>query len=109
MKQGHRDNQRRKRRKPRNIVLTAFCVGLVAILLGMGIYVAQWYLNLGRIRTEGERYARMYGGREVTPTPQPVTPTSQPVSPTDTPTPTRQPIATPTRRRPGRKHARGGG
>jgi sortase B len=96
MKQGHRDNQRRKRRKPRNIVLTAFCVGLVAILLGMGIYVAQWYLNLGRIRTEGERYARMYGGREVTPTPQPVTPTSQPVSPTDTPTPTRQPIATPT-------------
>ena len=96
MKQGHRDNQRRKRRKPRNIVLTAFCVGLVAILLGMGIYVAQWYLNLGRIRTEGERYARMYGGREVTPTPQPVTPTPQPVSPTDTPTPTRQPIATPT-------------
>ncbi len=103
MKQGHRDNQRRRRRKPRNIVLTAFCVGLVAIMLGMGIYVAQWYLNLGRIRTEGERYARMYGGREVTPTPQPVTPTSQPVtptpqpvSPTDTPTPTRQPIATPT-------------
>ena len=96
MKQGHRDNQRRRRRKPRNIVLTAFCVGLVAILLGMGIYVVQWYLNLGRIRTEGERYARMYGGREVTPTPQPVTPTSQPVSPTDTPTPTRQPIATPT-------------
>ena len=96
MKQGHRDNQRCKRRKPRNIVLTAFCVGLVAILLGMGIYVAQWYLNLGRIRTEGERYARMYGGREVTPTPQPVTPTPQPVSPTDTPTPTRQPIATPT-------------
>ena len=96
MKQGHRDNQRRRRRKPRNIVLTAFCVGLVAILLGMGIYVAQWYLNLGRIRTEGERYARMYGGREVTPTPQPVTPTPQPVSPTDTPTPTRQPIATPT-------------
>ena len=96
MKQGHRDNQKRRRRKPRNIVLTAFCVGLVAILLGMGIYVAQWYLNLGRIRTEGERYARMYGGREVTPTPQPVTPTPQPVSPTDTPTPTRQPIATPT-------------
>ena len=96
MKQGHRDNQRRRRRKPRNIVLTAFCVGLVAILLGMGIYVAQWYLNLGRIRTEGERYARMYGGREVTPTPQPVTPTPQPVSPTDTPTLTRQPIATPT-------------
>ena len=96
MKQGHRDNQKRRRRKPRNIVLTAFCVGLVAILLGMGIYVAQWYLNLGRIRTEGERYARMYGGREVTPTSQPVTPTSQPVSPTDTPTPTRQPIATPT-------------
>ena len=65
MKQGHRSNHRR--RKPRNIVLTAFCVALVAILLGMGVYVAQWYLNLGRIRAEGERYARMYGGRETAP------------------------------------------
>lgn len=89
MKQGHRDDQRRRRRKPRNIVLTAFCVGLVAILLGMGVYVAQWYLNLGRIRAEGERYARMYGGREATPAPQPV-------SPTETPLPTRQPTAKPT-------------
>lgn len=89
MKQGHRDDQRRRRRKPRNTVLTAFCVGLVAILLGMGVYVAQWYLNLGRIRAEGERYARMYGGREATPAPQPV-------FPTETPLPTRQPTAKPT-------------
>jgi len=89
MKQGHRDGQRRRRRKPRNIVLTAFCVGLVAILLGMGVYVAQWYLNLGRIRSEGERYAGMYTGRQATPTPQPV-------SPTDAPRPTRQPTAAPT-------------
>ncbi len=89
MKQGHRDDQRRRRRKPRNTVLTAFCVGLVSILLGMGVYVAQWYLNLGRIRAEGERYARMYGGREATPAPQPV-------SPTETPLPTRQPTAKPT-------------
>ncbi len=89
MKQGHRDDQRRRRRKPRNIVLTAFCVGLAAILLGMGVYVAQWYLNLGRIRAEGERYARMYGGREATPAPQPV-------FPTETPLPTRQPTVKPT-------------
>ena len=67
MKQGHRSNHRR--RKPRNIVLTAFCVALAAILIGMGIYVAQWYLNLGRIRAEGERYARMYSGRDNAPAP----------------------------------------
>lgn len=89
MKQGHRDGQRRRRRKPRNIVLTAFCAGLVAILLGMGVYVAQWYLNLGRIRSEGERYASMYPGRHATPTPQSA-------SPTDTPRPTPRPTATPT-------------
>jgi len=88
MKQGHRDGQRRRRRKPRNIVLTAFCAGLVAILLGMGVYVAQWYLNLGRIRSEGERYARMYPGRAATAAPQDT------LSPTEAPTPV--PTATPT-------------
>ena len=114
MKQGHRSNHRR--RKPRNIVLTAFCVALAAILIGMGIYVAQWYLNLGRIRAEGERYARMYSGRDNAPATQPIQPvatplpTTQPtVAPTAGPTPvptaetttapvpTKRPIPTPTR------------
>ena len=87
MKQGHRSNHRR--RKPRNIVLTAFCVALAAILIGMGIYVAQWYLNLGRIRAEGERYARMYSGRDNAPA-------TQPIQPVATPLPTTQPTVAPT-------------
>jgi len=91
MKQGHRSNHRR--RKPRNIVLTAFCVALAAILIGMGIYVAQWYLNLGRIRAEGERYAQMYGGRDNAPATQPV----QTVATRQrTPQPTASPTADPT-------------
>lgn len=88
-----------RRRKPRNIVLTAFCVGLAAILLGMGIYVAQWYLNLGRIRAEGERYAQMYTGREATPTMPAAMPTvtSTPtLTPTPEPTPSPSPSPTPT-------------
>jgi len=103
MKQGHREDHRRRRRKPRNIVLTAFCVGLVVILLGMGIYVAQWYLNLGRIRAEGQRYARMYGGRAQTAAPPGDTPvpTVQPtraptVQPSATPEPTAAPTPSPT-------------
>ena len=114
MKQGHRSNHRR--RKPRNIVLTAFCVALAAILIGMGIYVAQWYLNLGRIRAEGERYARMYSGRDNAPATQPIQPVATPLpttQPTDAPTagptpvptaeittapvPTKRPTPTPTR------------
>ena len=85
MKQGHRNDRGHRRGKPRNVVLTAFCAGLVVILLGMGLYVGQWYLNLGRIRAEGERYARMYGGR---------TPTAMP--PGDTPVPAAQPTQAPT-------------
>lgn len=99
MKQGHREDHRRRRRKPRNIVLTAFCVGLVVILLGMGVYVAQWYLNLGRIKAEGQRYARMYGGRVQTAAPPDDTPvpTAQPTQTlTASPTPTPEPTATPT-------------
>lgn len=91
MKSGHRDKSRGGRGKPRNVVLTAFCAGLVAILLGMLVYVAQWYLNLGRIRAEGERYARMYAGREIEPTaaaPETVPPAAAPTAvPTDIPTP----------------------
>ena len=99
MKQGHRDGQKR-RRKPRNIVATAFCVALAAMLLGLGLYVAQWYLNLGRIRAEGERYARMYGGREATPAPTSIPPTATPrptgtVPPTPLPTEASTPSPTP--------------
>ena len=99
MKQGHRDGQKR-RRKPRNIVATAFCVALAAMLLGLGLYVAQWYLNLGRIRAEGERYARMYCGREATLTPTSIPPTATPrptgtVPPTPLPTEASTPSPTP--------------
>ena len=116
MKKGNQKDHRRRRGKPRNVVLTAFCAGLVVILLGMGVYVAQWYLNLGRIRAEGARYARMYGGRENAPATQPVqavatpltsvqptaAPTAEPTPiPTEeittTPVPAKRPASTPTR------------
>jgi sortase B len=99
------------------VVLTAFCAGLVVIMLGMGVYVAQWYLNLGRIRAEGARYAQMYGGRGSAPEAQSdanvvtppssaeptaalsmaATPTPVPSSvPTATPVPTERPTPAPT-------------
>ena len=90
VKKGHRNDHRRRRGKPRNVVLTAFCAGLVVILLGMGVYVAQWYLNLGRIKAEGARYAGMYGGRGSASAPQSV-PTG--VSPLLSPQPTATPRA----------------
>ena len=104
MKKGHRNGKRGG--KPRSVVLTAFCVALAAIALGMGVYIAQWYLNLGRIRAEGERYAQLYSGGDVAPTPTPQaavddavpTPTASPTArptPTPTPTPTSTPTPTP--------------
>ena len=103
MKREHREGHRRRHKRQRSVALTAFCVALAAILLGMGIYVAQWYLNLGRIRAEGERYARLYGGREITPEAVQLTveprvtqaPTVRP-TPEPTPVPTAAPTATPT-------------
>lgn len=103
MKKGHRSGRRGG--KPRSVVLTAFCVALVAIALGMGVYVAQWYLNLGRIRAEGERYAQLYSGGDIAPAPTPEavvddgapTPTARPTAqPTPTPTPVPTPTPTPT-------------
>ena len=90
MKKGHRSGRRAG--KPRSVVLTAFCVALAAILLGMGIYVAQWYLNLGRIKAEGERYASLYSGRD----PETAAQTALPAAPSASAAhPTVQPTATP--------------
>ena len=103
MKKGHRNGRRGG--KPRSVVLTAFCVALAAIMLGMGVYIAQWYLNLGRIRAEGERYSQLYSGGDTAPTStlQAVadggapTPTARPTArPTPTPTPVPTPTPTPT-------------
>ena len=81
MAKGHRRGHRKGRAgKPQSVVLTAFCVALVAILLGMGVYVAQWYINLGRIKAEGERYASLYGGRDPEPVPGTVQPTANPAT-----------------------------
>ena len=106
MKKGHRNDHGRRHGRPRNVVLTAFCAGLVVIMLGMGVYVAQWYLNLGRIRAEGARYAQMYGGRgstpetqsdqNVVPPPSSAEPTAAPtMAATPTPVPSSVPTATP--------------
>ena len=101
-----------RRKRQRNIALTAFCVALVAIMLGLCAYIAYYYINLGRIRSEGERYGQLYTGRnetiEATVTTMPTatlttaptaTPTAKPTNaPTLAPTetPTERPAATPT-------------
>ena len=100
MKNRHRE-RRQKRRQPRSVVMTAFCVALVAIMLGMAVYVAHWYLNLGRIRAEGKRYASLYSdSRSAGPTPTAgVTASPAPAArptPKPTPAPTAEPMPTPT-------------
>lgn len=105
MKKGHRQKNSGRSRRTHRAALTAFCVALVAIMLGLGGYIAHWYLNLGRIRAEGKRYASLYGGRESaaneTQTSVPTTvPTAVPtIAPTaePTPIPTEEPTATPTK------------
>lgn len=77
-------------KRQRNIVLTAFCVALIAIMLGLCAYIAHYYINLGRIRSEGERYGQLYTGRDET-----AEPTAMPTI-IPTATPTAKPTATPT-------------
>ena len=106
MKKGHRSGKRRGRRQ-RRYALTAFCVALAVIMLGLIGYVAYWYLNLGRIRAEGERYAQLYTGRDqAAPTQTPVLTAIPAERPTQAPTaaitqapkdgPTQAPTAVPT-------------
>ena len=99
-KKGHRHKRRQRR-----TVLTAFCVALVAIMLGLGVYIAQWYIARGRIRSDSERYAGLYG-QEATAEPvntglpvETEVPTAEPTTvPTAVPTevPTKVPTAVPT-------------
>ncbi len=98
MKKGYRSKSKRRRRanRPRHYVLTAFCVALVAIMLALGVYIAHWYLNLGRINADADRYARLYGDRitEASPVPTEI-PTAVPTSvPTDAPTAEPTPVPT---------------
>ena len=90
-------NRRRRARRRNNVVLTAFCVALVAIMLGLIVYVFQWYFNLYRVRAQGERYARLYGG-EGTASPAPTEVATQVITaaPTAIPTPAPTDIPTPT-------------
>ena len=104
MKKGHRGKAGRRKRanRPKRYALTAFCVALVAIMLALGIYIAQWYLNLGRIRADSDRYAGLYSGREPEATQVPVEQvTEMPAETataifTDVPTPSEMPSPEPT-------------
>ena len=89
MKQKHSGTARRRRRanRQKRVALTAFCFALVAIMLALGIYIIRWYVNLDRIQTDNERYARLYGRRDAEKSE--AAETSSPVpAVTDTPTPT---------------------
>jgi len=94
--------------------LTWLCAALALVMLGLGIYVAQWYVNLGRISRDSERYASLYVGREDTANRISITVTAIPesdatdnigtltIEPTEVPTeaptavPTEEPTAVPT-------------
>ena len=99
MKEKRRDRRRRASSEKR-AALTAFSVALVAIMLGLIGYVAYWYMNLGRIQSESERYAQLYGGRNAVETAAPTAPVTQLATPlptaTPSPVPTRNPSNAPT-------------
>ena len=61
MKDGRKlKRKHRQAHRQRRVVWQAFCVALVLMLLGLAAYILRWYLDLGRIRTESERYASLY-------------------------------------------------
>lgn len=78
--------------------LTAVCVLLVIIIVGLGGYAAGWYANRARIQDDAERYRAMYVPAATTtlaPTPEPepeptATPDREPdaLTPEPSPTPT---------------------
>ena len=82
----------RRRGRSGRVVLTAFCVALVIIMAGLAAYIAYWYLNLGRIRAEGKRYASLYGDGDTGPTAAAMTAADSPAQ-SAAPEPTR--IVTP--------------
>ena len=54
--------------------LTAVCILLVIIIVGLGGYAAGWYANRSRIRNDAERYRAMYSPAPtlaLSPTPEP--------------------------------------
>lgn len=80
---------RGRARRQKRAALTAFCVALALVMLGLSAYVGWWYVNRGRVRADAKRYARLYGGRDETLT---ITVTA---IPTTEPTPEPTPIVTP--------------
>ena len=87
-KQPGDNRQRETRGRQRRIALTAFCVALAAIMLGLAVYIFQWYANQSRIEADGQRYAQLYHAAVETAKPTAV------VMPT--PAVTEAPTATPT-------------
>lgn len=96
LRHGRRSRRRGTRRNQR-IVLTAFCWALVLIMLGLGVYTAIWYIDLGRIQRESERYASLYSGRTGTAQPT-VSVEAHTATPTQAPTeaPSQTPAEAPT-------------
>ena len=97
-----------RRKHARRAALTAFIVAVALIMLALVGYVGWWYVHQGRVRSDSQRYAELYGGRQNTlvidvtaiPTdaPTPVPTVAPTVRPTAIPTaePTAKPTAKPT-------------
>ncbi len=111
MKQTRRQKANRRHgraRRQRRAALTAFCVALALMILGLSGYVGWWYVNRGRVRDDARRYAELYEGRDVAPTatalptpaptvtPAPTISTAPTAAPTPAPTLSAEPTAAPT-------------
>lgn len=103
MKQNKRGKASRRRRASRRTpALTAVIVLLVLVILGLSAYTVKWFIDLARIRSDGERYRQLYPAAATAtatatqaPTPEATLPPT--AAPTAVPTeaPTSEPTATP--------------
>ena len=86
---------RGRKRRQKRAALTAFCVALALIMLGLSAYVGWWYVNRGRVRNDARRYADLYEGRDnvltVTVTAIPTAEPTPVVTEEPTPVPTAEP------------------
>ena len=96
MNQKHRGKAARRARQRRQRRLTAAIVVVALVLLGLAAYAIHWYVNLSRIRADGERYRQMYSPAEPTPAPKAADAPTQAPTVEATSVPTQAPTAEPT-------------
>ena len=72
-KRGKPNHRRRRAQRRRQRAMTALIAVLVLVMLALAAYIVHWYVNLSRIRANGERYSQLYSGRDATEPPAGVT------------------------------------